>query len=563
MATTTSIFIDSMLAEFAQFIVATHKKFVETKRLDAGNDKMELCEKSSTSNFRTFLLYELYKIGVSRKIITGTTEEPKLVLLYVRRNSPFGKSDNLIVKLCRSLYFDLENMLIVSSGDYKCLSLAEFSRLTSGKVSHVQLKSDGCQIIYNPGLQVTYGNDSLLSAQNEDDPMTANNSSSSTTDKISREVKDFTYATRTILGAETKFNPTAKTFKEIFTSTCDELNIDLTEISDKYKTNHSLVFNVLTIDSATLKSQNITSAVRLCRVFQYLSIADMSAAWSAVKQSIDDINATDSEYEKLYDTIVFQIANGIKELDPVKSIIDSGLKNVELAYSFVNEHNIPMNDMYESMQDVIDSYYNSIDARERKPHLCVALFLIGENGEKTKIVVPAYQYYYDLKGDRSIDITPENSYNLFHTYWRLLKTNKLPEFIAVFDNPMNHTASSTATVTTASEYCTYVQIFKWFASIIEKFAASVFNSYKQVYIYKNKTISAVPFAEKPLVAELYSEYNTKRSEGQKVFTSVDNARNIIFNHDSHYIAWRLSPTHVKVIEERFVSNKPASSTSNQ
>ena len=278
--TTTSAFIDSMLAEFAQFIVAVHKKYIDTKRIQCDHDgeKMEICENSQTStNFRTFLLYELYKIGVYRKIITGSEVQPKLVLLYVRRNSPNGKSDNLIVKLCRSLYFDMENMLIVSCGDFKCLSLAEFSRITSGKISHIFLKADGCQIIYNPGLQSTYGADTLEPKCDDDIEM-----------QIPQEVKDFTIATRTILGANTKFNPTARTFKEIFTSTCMSENIDLSMISDKYKTNHSLVFNVQTIDTVTVKFPNVTPSIRLCRVFEHLSIADTTAKWTSVKNIVED-----------------------------------------------------------------------------------------------------------------------------------------------------------------------------------------------------------------------------------------------------------------------------------
>ena len=541
---TTSAFLDSMLAEFAQFIVASHKKYIEAKRINNdvgsvdGSEKMDICEKvPSNSNFRTYLLYELYKIGVSRKIITGTTTEPKLVLLYVRRNNPIVQPDNLIVKLCRSLYIDMENMLIVSCGDFKCLSLVEFSRLTSGKISHINLKSDGCQIIYNQGLQTTYGADTF-EVQNDDE--------SAKTEQIPKEVRDFTIATRTILGADTKFNPTAKTFKDIFTSTCAELDVDLSAISEKYKTNHSLVFNVLTKDTATVKFADIPSTIRLCRSFEHLSIAEASPRWIPVKDFIEDVSAPNSDYEKLYDVITFQIVNGIKELDLIKTIVECNLRNVQIAFSTENKDNIPITDIYESMEHVINMYHT--DPTTRKPYYCVAIFLFGENGEKTKIVVPAYDVYYNLKGDKSIDITPENSYNLFSTYWRLIMTNKVADFLAVFDNPVNHP-------TTADNYCTYAHLFKWFEGLITKFANSVFNSYRQVYIYRNKTIVDVPFAERPIVIEMYNNFKTGKAAGQKVFTSVATAMETILRHDAKFIAWRLSPKHAAEVEQRFVSSK--------
>lgn len=540
--TTTSTFIDSMLVEFAQFIVATHKKYIDTKRIqnDFESENMVICEDSQSSkNFRTFLLYELYKIGIFRKIITGSDVEPKLVLLYVRRNSPNGNSDNLIVKLCRSLYFDMENMLIVSCGDFKCLSLAEFSRFTGGKISHIFLKADGCQIIYNPGLQTIYGADTLEPKSDEGDH---------NEQQIPQEIKDFTIATRTILGADTKFNPTARTFKEIFTSTCTSENIDLSTLSDKYKTNHSLVFNLQTIDTVTVKFPNITPSIRLCRAFEHLSIADITPTWTAVKHIVENIRASVDDYDRLYYTITYQIVNGIKELNLMDAVIDCGLKNIALGFPFVNDQNIPMTDIYDAMQNVINIYHYNPETCA--PHNCVALFLIGENGEKTKITIPEFQKYYDLRGDRSIDITPENSYNLFHTYWRLLKTSKLVEFLSVFDTPINHNH-----LPNSGSYCTYAQIFNWFQSLIDKFVNSVFNSYRQVYIYKNKTIGDVPFSERPIVSEIYEDYKAKRTAGiEKIFTSVHTARDIVMRHESKFIIWRLSPAHIKVVEERFANS---------
>lgn len=541
--TTSPGFIDSMLDEFAQFIVAAHKKYIDTKRIqgDHESEKMDICENSQTStNFRTFLLYELYKIGVFRKIITGTDVEPKLVLLYVRRNSPNGNSDNLIVKLCRSLYFDMENMLIVSCGDFKCLSLAEFSRITSGKISHIFLKADGCQIIYNPGLQSTYGADTLEPKNDDGDH---------TEQQIPQKVKDFTVATRTIIDANTtKFNPTSGTFGEIFRLACKNRKIDLSMLSDIYKKNHSLVFNLLTSDTVIVKFPNITESIRLCRAYKHLSINDMIESWLSVKHLMEDTHASNDDYNRFYDIIKYQISNGIKEINLMDAVIDCGLKNIELSVPYINTENIPITDIYESMQTVINTYYYS-KSSSFIPCNCVALFLIGENGEKTKIMVPEYQYYYELRGDKSIDITPENSYNLFHTYWRLIKTSKLDEFLAIFDNPINHKISPIT-----GQYCTYTQIFDWFKSLIDKFVGSIFNSYRQVYIYKNKTIGDVPFSERPIVSEIYDDYKAKRTSGvDKVFTSVHTVREIVMRHDSEFIIWRLSPAHVKVVEERFMN----------
>ena len=133
----------------------------------------------------------------------------------------------------------------------------------------------------------------------------------------------------------------------------------------------------------------------------------------------------------------------------------------------------------------------------------------------------------ELKGNKPIVIEQWNMKNLFYLYWRLIKDNKIADFIAEFDANLN-------TKTKHTSQNSYMKLFTWFSMLARKFSLDLFRTYHYSFVKKTFNKPDIPYALKPMCGDLHNQYRAN-----KLPISQTMVEQYVFTQPANKIFWRI------------------------
>ena len=124
-----------------------------------------------------------------------------------------------------------------------------------------------------------------------------------------------------------------------------------------------------------------------------------------------------------------------------------------------------------------------------------------------------------LKGNKPIVLEQWNTKNLFYLYWRLMKLQLIPQFIAEFDE---------------SGGWSYNQLFYWFANVARGYSINLFKVYHHSFVKKTFEKTNIPYSMKPMCGDLHNMY-----KANKCPISQTMVEQYIFEQSAGKVFWRL------------------------
>jgi hypothetical protein len=159
------------------------------------------------------------------------------------------------------------------------------------------------------------------------------------------------------------------------------------------------------------------------------------------------------------------------------------------------------------------------DIVQNRPKDFQGYIIYGEDGSRTKIMNTKYKELKTLKGNKPIVIEQWNTKNLFYLYWRLMKLQLIPQFIAEFD---------------MTGGWSYNQLFYWFASLAQGYSVNLFRVYHNSFVKKSMDKYNIPYSMKPMCGDLHNMY-----KANKVPISQSMVEQYVFSQSGGKIFWRL------------------------
>lgn len=513
--------INNMVNEFYQFIGKTYIDYkskapilitVKNKNNNSeinnnlsSNDTVINIEPENTDilkeqSFNDYLMYQLfYNYGIRRKMLNDY-----LTLMFYDKHHKGYKPNSNITRLCRHMVFDLRYLRIISIGIPRGISLDEFcinknidkndnttNYLEDGINSKFIIKEfpEGSMIIYNPNLIKHKIEHILANENNMDEEEDLNDKNLELVKKNIDEAfeKSFIYSTRRVIGTS-NFTST-KTFMTMFEENNAINGNNINMIPENMTNDIALVFNIEHPENRIINSK-IRNRNLLCGVFKF----------KALEKCIEEFNylsnATTSDDIM---TTIIQLGNNMVEQIPV-----------ELYASECANINIKL-DIPEIISQFDNISNNSISTLEHiantSPKYFQGYILYGLDGMRTKITNNKYSELRKLKGNKPIGLMPNNVKNLFYLYWRLVKQNKVSEFLTEFD---------VGNIYNQSYFC----LFNWFSSLINCLSFNLFKTYHNTFVKKLFEKSSIPYHLKPLCGDLHKQYWIDKVPVSK--TVVDN-----------------------------------------
>lgn len=444
--------------------------------------------------YQEYFLYKLYyNYGVQRCMINE-----HIALLYYVKNAKGYKPCDMITMLCRHMMLDMRNLRIVSLGIPRAMTLENFTAIYDINVDDISTNFitdtikmkyliynflEGTMITYNPSLKKY--NVNLTVAHNND--ITQDEDNEFNQEQINAELiqqnidKEFTklcqYSTRKVVGTG-RFN-SSKTFLEMFNENNNLENVNLDDIPDTLLQDKVLVFNIEHPDNKFINNTP-RHMNTLCAVYQFKT--DELAT-----QQFNDINYDlYSNHDQLYAKFQNLGTNMVTQLDLTTFVAQLPVKL-----------HIPESISSFSLNDTIDPVENINVTQLVKIANCNSKYskgyvVYGINGERTKIVNEKYKQLQTLKGNRPIVLEQWNIKNLFYLYWRLMKSQLIPQFIEEYG-------------------AEYTQLFLWFANVTGGYAKNLFNVYHSAFVKRTFDKYNIPFSMKPLCGDLHSMYKNNKT----------------------------------------------------
>lgn len=542
---------NNLQTAFYQFIINSYFEYLDKKQ------KNEL--KTVNSSFASYLLYNLYMIcGVQRKVLQGTPSEPKLVQLFYNRELQTYDPENPVTQFCKSVILDTVNMRIASLGFPMSLSHTKFMELTNNTIYTYTDKVDGTMIIWNNGLISDYNIDSAIQKDQDNDidikrimdgiqssdTTTSKNSAQKPltvspdielgedTDMIETGLKNFALSTRKVLGAGTQFEPSALTYDQIFASVCKQREIDLQKLPEKYKASCAFVFQLTTNSTVAIGPvPEECNDIMLVAAYAFKSKTACEQSWANVVSS--------ETPEKILEAFTAHFTDAVMEVDlnvVYRDMIDNGVCSMLTLPTFYQpepNNNTTLTSLEQSLKDMVSAngYKHS------------GYIVYGQHGERTTVKNENYESLRQLKGNRPLSLIPENSCNLFQTFWRLRQKKQLQAFIDAFD--------PTGSVG-------FITLFKWFESKVGMLIKSIYTNYHSAYVTHSIEKTNIPYYIKPLCAELHRYYVAKRYSGYK--TTPETVAAYINLLPYNKIMWRINDEKIqeysmaKISESNLESN---------
>lgn len=512
--------------------------------------------------FPEFFLYKLYyNYGIKRR-----TVNEHIALLFYDKNLKGYKSAEYITMLCRHMMIDLRNMRIVSLGIPKAMKLDVFceallinkedatSNITQdGQAKYQVFKfPEGTMITYNPSL-AKYNVEPTTETSQLDTIEGSNAGMEDAQELAHAELinqniaklfaqQEIQYSTRKVVGTG-RFS-SLKTFLEMFNENNEIANTNLGQIPAEYMANKVMVFNIEHNENHVISMQ-IRNYNTLCAVYQFKTENEVSEEYQALLALVSNgsisisTGALDDDNIKLIKDAFTHLGTGmitqcnLKEVREQMEQFGVKLHFPESITSFSNIRTKPdanpdanpeakpvESKNFSTDELTIEQLENIIQNRPRDFQGYIIYAINGAiNGARTKIMNTKYKELKILKGNKPIVIEQWNTKNLFYLYWRLMKIQLIPQFIAEFD---------------MTGGWSYNQIFYWFASLAHGYSVNLFRVYHNSFVKRSMDKYNIPYSMKPMCGDLHNMY-----KANKVPITQSMVEQYIFSQNVGKIFWRL------------------------
>lgn len=507
--------------------------------------------KTREQTFPEFFLHKLYyNYGIKRRAVNE-----HIALLFYDKNLKGYKSTEYITMLCRHMMIDLRNMRIVSLGIPKAMKLESFceafaigkedaaSNITQDGQAKFQVVKfpEGTMITYNPSL-AKYNVEPTTEASQIDTIDSANAGIVDTNipqqeiayaELINQNIakqfaqqmpvldkQEIQYSTRKVVGTG-RFS-SLKTFLEMFNENNELANTNLGQISAEYMADKVMVFNIEHPENHIISTQPINCNT-LCAVYQFKSDSQVSAIYNTLLTFVINEGVMDDDNITLIKDTFKNLGTGmitqcnLKEVceqleqfgvlvhfpDSIKSFADSASDGAESRNLLIEELTISQ------LENIV----------QNRPRDFQGYIIYAPNGTRTKIMNTKYKEMKILKGNKPIVIEQWNTKNLFYLYWRLMKLQLIPQFIADFDKTGGWS---------------YNQLFYWFASLAHGYSVNLFRVYHNSFVKKSMDKYNIPYSMKPMCGDLHNMY-----KANKVPISQTMVEQYVFSQSAGKIFWRL------------------------
>ena len=479
-----------------------------------------------------------------------------IALLFYAKNLKGYKSLEYITMLCRHMMLDLRNMRIVSLGIPKAMKLESFceafainkedatSNITQdGKAKFQVFKfPEGTMITYNPSL-AKYNVEPTTEATTMDTSDGANvgmedadaqKQELAYAELINQNIakqfaqqmpllenQEIQYSTRKVVGTG-RFS-SLKTFLEMFNENNELANTNLGQIPAEYMANKVMVFNIEHPENHIISTQP-RNCNTLCAVYQFKSDSYVSEIYNALLTFVSNEGVIDDDNITLIKNTFKDLGSGMViqcNLKEVQEQLDQFGVLVHFPDTIKSFANTSASDGAEPksllMEELTIAQLENIV--QHRPRDFQGYIIYSHNGARTKIMNTKYKELKTLKGNKPIVIEQWNTKNLFYLYWRLMKLQLIPQFIAEFD---------------MTGGWSYNQLFYWFASLAHGYSVNLFRVYHNSFVKKSMDKYNIPYSMKPMCGDLHNMY-----KANKVPISQTMVEQYVFSQSGGKIFWRL------------------------
>jgi hypothetical protein len=487
--------------------------------------------------FQEYFLFKLYyNYGVRRRMVNE-----HIALLFYAKNLKGYKPKETITMLCRHMMLDMRNMRIISLGIPKAIKLEEFvneyninvddaetnfiniykpdaeNNLVKVPKHRIYKFPEGTMITYNPSLKKFNVDMANISVDNDDDNEEGDKEVKENLEAIQQNLdKQFTqlfqYSTRKVIGTG-RFS-SSKTFMEMFNENNAIANTNLDNIPDEIMNNKVLVFNIEHPENRIISTQ-VRNFNTLCGVFEFKSEELAMEQYTTIMNiAAENTEAVRNGFQTLGTNMITQVYVSTFK----KQVLDYGvnlhlpevIKSFEVKNADGNVETINAEDL---------TFNQLVNIVNNRPKEFQGYIIYGMSGERTKIMNNKYKELKILKGNKPIVLEQWNTKNLFYLYWRLMKLQLIPQFIAEFDETGGWS---------------YNQLFYWFASVARGYAINLFKVYHNSFVKKTFDKHNIPYSMKPMCGDLHSMYRNN-----KMPISPTMVEQYIFEQPAGKVFWRL------------------------
>jgi len=514
--------------------------------------EFSMARETREQTFPEFFLYKLYyNYGIKRRMVNE-----HIALLFYAKNLKGYKSSEYITMLCRHMMLDLRNMRIVSLGIPKAMKLESFceafainkedaaSNITQDGKAKFQVYKfpEGTMITYNPSL-AKYNVEPTTEATTMDTSDGANvgmedadaqKQELAYAELINQNIakqfaqqmpllenQEIQYSTRKVVGTG-RFS-SLKTFLEMFNENNELANTNLGQIPAEYMANKVMIFNIEHPENHIISTQP-RNCNTLCAVYQFKSDSYVSEIYNALLTFVSNEGVIDDDNITLIKNTFKYLGSGMViqcNLKEVQEQLDQFGVLVHFPDAIKSFANTSASDGAEpkslSMEELTIAQLENIV--QHRPRDFQGYIIYSHNGVRTKIMNTKYKELKTLKGNKPIVIEQWNTKNLFYLYWRLMKLQLIPQFIAEFD---------------MTGGWSYNQLFYWFASLAHGYSVNLFRVYHNSFVKKSMDKYNIPYSMKPMCGDLHNMY-----KANKVPISQTMVEQYVFSQSGGKIFWRL------------------------
>jgi hypothetical protein len=286
------------------------------------------------------------------------------------------------------------------------------------------------------------------------------------------------------------------------------------------------VFNIEHPENRVI-STHLRNFNTLCAVFQFKNEITTQEQYNKIMEieySVDGAeNAIRSAFEELGNDMITQI-----QVATFKKQVQEYNVNLHLPEIIKSFEKLEDDGVTKTTININELSFNQIDTIvQNKPKDFQGYIIYGLNGERSKFVNLKYKELRSLKGSKPIVIEQWNTKNLFNLYWRLVKEQKIEQFIREFD-------VNTGIGELGDKQYMYTKLFNWFLGLVRIYALNLFKIYHNAFVKKTFQKAQIPFSMKPMCGDLHTEYLKN-----KVPISPTMVEQYIFNQQVNKIFWRI------------------------
>lgn len=543
-------FLAQQVDSFYAYMASVYQEYYQLKDKPIISNQQEnnINIESRIQTFAEYFLYKLYyNYGVKRRNVA-----PNIALLFYAKGLKGYKADDPITMLCRHMMLDISNMRIISLGVPKAMKLEHFCKnleinvedATTNTISNGNIKfmiyrfPEGTMMTYNPGLaKYNITETDLVNNQEVDNETELSSDGIKEAQLHSAEIeatiqkefakqipKQMQYSTRKVSGTG-RFS-SLKTFMEMFNENNTLAGVNLELIPANIMQDKVLVFNIEHVENRVISS-TVRNYNTLCAVYQFKSEAECTHIYSELN-TMELIQGNEINLEQcLKISKIFNelgknmvISHDLIEFSKILAEYKVYLFTPDSIRNFTNSKET---DNISDKTNIINYWelnMNQInDIVQHRPKDFQGYIIYGHDGSRSKIVNTKYKELKNLKGHKPIVIEQWNTKNLFYLYWRLVKLQLIPQFIAEFD-------------TTGG--WSYNQLFYWFASLARGYAINLFRVYHNSFVKKSIDKYNIPYSMKPMCGDLHNMYKTN-----KIPISQSMVEQYLFSQSAGKMFWRL------------------------